>query len=556
MAKSKKKEKHRRVNLRIYLLKLKGSFKSQAKRDVVLDVEKSESIISLTATAGSGLNRFQAALFIRERQKHKPDWLPFLQQGFDKVENHFSLNRPNSAVLIVHVGNAYFGIPYGYGRSMIRADKIVRGFGLRTVLSIVDPASITSVDAKTVDCTTLFTSIQSNRRVPIHEFAMDLERDMLRGAYGFPEKCNELCSKALGSDALYINPRTDFDGLGAVLQECRRTYGAEKYKTNFDFVDQIRPVSDVAIVERLDAKLVDAIQKQSSSVSMGAPTPIRRADTAGFRFSRGRPRDEIVDEVDLAAYVKRFTDASKISLDKLKKDRVIRIGLDSEVELEKWSVYRWMAFDTTYRGKSYLLQDGDYYEVAQDFRDKVDRDVKKIRRSALKYPTWDKSVHAKEDAYNEYLRGENRPAVLLDKECATDFEGRSKLEVCDVLGLNGGRLTFVHVKKYDGSSVLSHLFSQGAVSAQAMLEDSRLRTEVRGLLPTRYRARVRVTGLDASKVTVVYAMAFERPGKKAATALMPFFSKLNLRQRAHALRRMGVECQIAIIEYVVTGDGE
>lgn len=50
----------------------------------------------------------------------------------------------------------------------------------------------------------------------------------------------------------------------------------------------------------------------------------------------------------------------------------------------------------------------------------------------------------------------------MDRQLISYGGGASRIEFCDVLSDSGQR---IHVKQYSGSSVMSHLFNQGLVSA-------------------------------------------------------------------------------------------
>jgi len=50
--------------------------------------------------------------------------------------------------------------------------------------------------------------------------------------------------------------------------------------------------------------------------------------------------------------------------------------------------------------------------------------------------------------------------------------GLTKVEFCDLFGLNK---EIVHIKRYTGSSELSHLFQQGVVSAELFLHEPEFR---------------------------------------------------------------------------------
>lgn len=544
-----KKPKIPRQILRVHLLKAKGPFAKETDTDKVLDLHDGEHVDRKEVHIGSGGNRLDAVLFIGRREPKSPKWQTFLEDGFGPLDKYLSRNTANAAVLIAKVGANFFALTFGYGRSMLLQSALVRGFGIRAALALIDPESISSLDSRSVDVTTFFKNMQSNRRVSLYDFGLDTETEMLRGVYGYPDAENDLCSKVLGSEALLINPRTNFAGLRSVLRQCYAAYSSKKYRNRYEFIDNIQAVSDPSIRDELDKSLVLAVRTSSATVSLGQPVPVDQSVTAGFRLSRGKKGDPTLAEVGLQTYLSKFRDPSKIDIETLKKDRVVQIGLDQVTTLARWPVYRWLIYEVALNGESYVLQDGDYYVVAPDFRAKVDADVRRIKQSNLDYPKWTSSSHKDEAAYNRALQKKNAPSTLLDKKLVTGLGGHSSMELCDVLHYEEDQLHFVHVKKYGGSSVLSHLFSQGLVATEAILDDEAVRRKLRTWLPNARKPRIPITGVEPTKMTIVFAMAFENRGRKAVVKLLPFFSKLNLRSRASELRKRGVKCELATFEY-------
>jgi uncharacterized protein (TIGR04141 family) len=83
----------------------------------------------------------------------------------------------------------------------------------------------------------------------------------------------------------------------------------------------------------------------------------------------------------------------------------------------------------------------------------------------------------------------------------------------------------IHVKRYGASSVLSHLFAQGLVSATTFLSDPSFREKVNGLVPPPLRLVSPVTQPDAAD----YEIAFFVASRSAGPLALPFFSRVTLR---------------------------
>jgi uncharacterized protein (TIGR04141 family) len=99
----------------------------------------------------------------------------------------------------------------------------------------------------------------------------------------------------------------------------------------------------------------------------------------------------------------------------------------------------------------------------------------------------------------------------------------------------------VCVKKLTKSATLSHLFSQGSVSAQLYNGEEPYRARVEGAVPA---------GGTANNLTptIVYAIGTSRPGALADELF--FFSKVNLLSHARIVRQCGLKVALAKITIV------
>ena len=119
---------------------------------------------------------------------------------------------------------------------------------------------------------------------------------------------------------------------------------------------------------------------------------------------------------------------------------------------------------------------------------------------------------------------------------------RSSLEICDLLG-PGNEL--IHVKRARGSAPLSHLFSQGLVSAQSLVTGPPMVRE-------RFAATVaalpggRALPADFKPQKVVYAILLENGKQLTPDTLFPF-SQATLAHAARILGNYGVDVEVAAI---------
>ncbi len=134
----------------------------------------------------------------------------------------------------------------------------------------------------------------------------------------------------------------------------------------------------------------------------------------------------------------------------------------------------------------------------------------------------------------------------MDKQLISHGGGHSKIEFCDLFSIDKH---LVHVKRYGGSSVLSHLFAQGAVSARLLLSDPEFRKKVNEKLPASHRLKNVSQKPKAEDFEVVYVIA---SNDKDDRPELPLFSKINLRNSVNQLQTYGMKVSLAFVK-VPTG---
>jgi uncharacterized protein (TIGR04141 family) len=128
-----------------------------------------------------------------------------------------------------------------------------------------------------------------------------------------------------------------------------------------------------------------------------------------------------------------------------------------------------------------------------------------------------------------------------------------RIELCDLLTRERKLL---HVKKRGSSSTLSHLFSQGVVSAELLAREEAFRTAVRskvaeldgdfaGLVPDSRPER------DSWEVSFVVLTRSQRE----TPLTLPFFSLVNLRSAVLRLQDLGYRVSVRQVKEAMSGGG-
>jgi uncharacterized protein (TIGR04141 family) len=118
--------------------------------------------------------------------------------------------------------------------------------------------------------------------------------------------------------------------------------------------------------------------------------------------------------------------------------------------------------------------------------------------------------------------------ALLDCVMISHAGMASPIEFCDLF-TNDRRL--IHVKRYGQSSILSHLFMQGLVSADCLLSDAKFRRALNEKLPATHT----LTNPDDRPRPEEFEVAFAIGSKEIGPLRLPFFRRVTLRNVARSL---------------------
>jgi uncharacterized protein (TIGR04141 family) len=172
---------------------------------------------------------------------------------------------------------------------------------------------------------------------------------------------------------------------------------------------------------------------------------------------------------------------------------------------------------------SFVLSAGKWYKLEKDF-------VKQVKRSFATIPSYSGSLLEYDDEteadYNARVAESNIKKYCL-MDCNLVHRGGS-VEFCDLFTRDK---EIIHVKRYGGSSVLSHLFYQGVVSGELFQTDS----EFRRLVLSKVSGHHRVFKADARPAYHEYHIVFAIISQSDKPLSVPFFSCVAAR---HAVRRL------------------
>ena len=498
-------------------------------------------------------NNGEGQLFVHRSSARLPDWARLFSPQIDG--RSFGRTASVSAVLFLEAADRAFAITFGPGgRFLIDKTKTEERFGLLAVLNSIPDNRLRSMDKTAFDALATHSRVQTSREASAVEFGLDVERDLVRSVTGSPDE-EELGHRLQGVDSLKATVRVELPDLPDLLRDFLARYRSTDYKRKFPWIDHIAEVKDKVLRDDLDQKLLEIIQRRELDTCwLAVPEIIDWDRIHRFRYGRA-PRNPTHHDIDLGSWLTELTDTTKrlhaptdVDLKLLSNRKVF--GLDEEGrEATQWSVYK--CLNAEIEGdddNAYLISAGKWYRVARDFVQNVNRDFDQIPQFGHLLPDY---CHESEGSYNESVaRSDPDTFALLDKQNIPYGGGRSRIEFCDLYTRRGD---IIHVKRYGGSSVLSHLFSQGTVSGEAFWMEADFRELVNQRLPESHRIQDPSRQPMPREYQVVFAVVSQQEGEGLS---LPFFSRLNLRAAARRLQGYGYRVSISKIpvqhEFAVT----
>jgi len=483
------------------------------------------------------LGAVSGQLFIKPAVIRPPGWLE-LFRGITDLAGIALKTASSSAVLTLKVGGRVFAVVFGYGRHLLQPGCWDESFGLRTTLNSIAPDSIRSLDRKSFDALTRHTREEASREGPIEDFGLNIEQDLLRAVVGRPV-APELGRRIAGMDALTATVAMSLLDLPVQLERYLNQWRKTGYRSRFPWVDQVSEVRDGRMRAELDAELCANLTTGTTAKCwLAVPSSLDWSDVGGFRYSTAKGAD-LYPDVHLREFLGSLRDPAKLSPEQLRRRTIACFDADGQFPRHRWTVYQCLYAELRRQGQVFLLTGGQWYRVTPTFVKKIDDYIAGIPATKVKLPNYS---HTDEGAYNRDVQaGDPSGIALMDRRIVTYPARPSGVEFCDLFTRSRA---MVHVKRYHGSAVLSHLFGQGVVAATLLAQDADFRRALNSLLPKAYR----LADCDRRPATNTYEVAFCIVSRSKAALELPFFSKVNLRHAAQALAGLGYKVTLTKIQ--------
>ncbi len=464
---------------------------------------------------------WEGKFFLMKSIPKIPSWVDFispaLESRLDEVKTQTS-----GAVVLIKVRNRMFALTFGYGKSLLRPDCFERNFGLRVVLNTVNPEQIRSIDMRTMEEMTLLTRRQASRVSDFGVFGLDSSQDLLQGVTGIP-KDSKFASRITGAEAVTIAKEIEIEKLNQICGYLYDAYNSDNYKERFSFIDYLQLERDPGIIHGLEEQLIrDLEDKNTICMHLAPPEPEDWQNIEGFTYSKSSNAQVYLD-LEISDLLHEMSPRTGFSI-KYLHDKYIGVRYrESDESVMKYNAFSCLVYETELDGYLYVLSGGDWHQIEKNWSESVRRKVEDIALSDIPLPP--SYQGEKEGDYNKRV-AESKGWALMDKQIINLSPPYDRIEFCDLMT---PEKKLIHVKRKTESSTLSHLFAQGAISAELLFRDREFREKCREKarnLGEEWQDLIPEDRPVTSDYEIIYAIvARSRPDWPK---WLPFFSQLNL----------------------------
>lgn len=473
-----------------------------------------------------------------------PQWKNFLQ-NYTEEPLDISNNISNKAIMVVSIKDRMMVLTFGYGRAFIREECIEKNFGFFTALNMLDSKKIRSINAAKIEDMVVQVQKQSSYSAGQEEFDLNIINDIMTSVAGKAQ--NPVAAiNVSGRDSLQVSVEMEPSKLKEKLELYLEAYNSKNYmRKGFAWIDNVKEVRDSKIKENLIHSLTRQIEMHEyDKIQIAPPDTINWNTLKGFAFSGVRANgkeDKFTIDIRLEDYLSCVKAGTQVC-QKLKRDKLL--GMDNDDNIYTiCSVYAALTAQINLNNKTYILYDGRWFQVENNFYMYVKEYVSRIPVSNLPLPKCGKEES--EGEYNERVANKDEGFYLMDKKMIGVDGGAKQIEACDIFTITK---QFIHIKNKCRSSQLSHLFAQGKVSAECFVSDKEFRKQISELLY--HEAGMHLIDYTkkpkANEYEVVFVILDHKCGK--IEDRLPFFSLVNLMLAVQELDRMHMKYAIQLVK--------
>lgn len=498
--------------------------------------------------------------YIEKDKPNPPSWISKLSPLFDFDDT--IKNISNSFVFFVKVESRILAFTMGYAHHALNKTKIEYDFGLKVTLNEINYKSIRGVDVRKLSATSHQKREVSSADGIMRDFEFDFNEEFLNSLSGKAFD-SSFANSLVGKESLKLSVELKIDKIFEYSKKLLESYKKENYKENFAFIDNLKIIKDDTIWTTFKDDVKSSFISGDKSKILFAYPNITDFDFHNYKITYMQQNKQYTDintDILFNFIAEKEIDLATIELDKI---GIILLN-DENMAIDRYDIWDYLSYEFEINKKKYIYSTNQVFEIEPTYFDSIIKEIdayeSNLIDNTINIPSilyWDevnqktkktKEVVENEGDYNlRFASANTDKCICLDKKNFRNFPDRKndQVEISDVVTINK---EYICVKTYkSSSSVLSHLFMQGIVSAELLIECKEYRKKIQSSVKHKFKSFIDIKNPQRTEITFVYAIAMKKDGRLSAN--LPFFSKISLRQSIKNLTKMGFNVKLIRIPF-------
>lgn len=424
-------------------------------------------------------------------KRKNPPWIDFFNH---KIERKISLPTHSvraNGIYYIESNNKSYICPFGISASSIfDKSQVVADYGIKVAMNMCGNENVRQTTSRTHDYKTKNINRQSSLATNSYFFELE-DIEILRSISAHPDKNKNIT--ILGKDHLKIKTISkeslSWDKLFEIIDSSEDFYERIDYKKtfpNFDNFQEVNPDKK----EELDAILIKELLSENDEKSIHMSVPEFLSDNEySFTYSVS-DNSTIYSFLSLAQLKnKNNIKKEKFSVNYLMNKKVYAYNneIQETIRNKSWSIYSCLVFDVKDENNSYVLSDGKWTSINQDFFLEINKKYEDIISKKSPLDNFDSILKNKNELFSIKDNGKNNTEKSFNERFAKSIPecimfDRSKLaigssnkmfEFCDLMFLGEDESLYAtHVKRQELN--LAKVFDQTNLYSESVIKDHSL----------------------------------------------------------------------------------
>ncbi|MBY5868779.1 DUF6119 family protein [Rhizobium leguminosarum] len=430
--------------------------------------------------------------FEAHSERANPPWLDFVNEQVQPKE-HFSFSgysKSANGILLIKIKDRILAATFGRSATAcLRKDRLEPDFGIKTAMNLCGNEEIRQTKSQSNTITTTHIDRQVAQPSDAFVFGLSEAEDLkyisahVKGNKSITlQGRDSLTIKIVGEDKL------TWDKLINQCDLFLRAYASTDYAALFPNYKNFKPATSEEI-KSLDAILMNKLRsKDFEKLRLSIPEFISD-DEFSFSYTNYPAKENIIYSHIDVSQLSNAVVLDEIDVEKLKAKKIYAYSSEDDriIHNKRWAIYDCLVFEHELGGKYFILSDGRWVEVDDDFYKSIKNfienrlHVEEPEKEFLSIAIGDdKVMKNKEAIFNEEVIKIRSSAVLFDRAKLRIGKGRKDKEFCDILDINdAGAIRIINCKPLKEASSINYLFSQAKFYCEAFLHDESFLADIR-----------------------------------------------------------------------------